>query len=51
MIDSMTLFFTTNFVLYALVAGISLALFSGQEKIVKGKTRLRGDINTLPCLA
>ena len=28
-------------------AGISLALFSGQEKIVKGKTRLRGDINML----
>ena len=29
MIDSMTLFFTTNFVLYALVAGISLALVAG----------------------
>ncbi len=29
MIDSMILFFTTNFVLYALVAGISLALVAG----------------------
>jgi hypothetical protein len=29
MIDSMMLFFTTNFVLYALVAGISLALVAG----------------------
>ena len=29
MIDSMVLFFTTNFVLYALVAGISLALVAG----------------------
>jgi DNA replication licensing factor MCM2 len=28
-------------------AGIALALFGGQEKIVKGKTRLRGDINCL----
>jgi DNA replication licensing factor MCM2 len=28
-------------------AGIALALFGGQEKIVKGKTRLRGDINLL----
>ena len=28
-------------------AGIALALFGGQEKIVKGKTRLRGDINML----
>ena len=29
MIDSMILFFSTNFVLYALVAGISLALVAG----------------------
>lgn len=28
-------------------AGIAFALFGGQEKIVKGKTRLRGDINML----
>ncbi len=27
--------------------GICLAMFGGQEKIVKGKTRLRGDINML----
>jgi len=27
--------------------GIALALFGGQEKFVKGKTRLRGDINML----
>jgi DNA replication licensing factor MCM2 len=27
--------------------GIALAMFGGQEKIVKGKTRLRGDINML----
>ena len=29
------------------VKGIALAMFGGQEKIVKGKTRLRGDINML----
>ena len=28
-------------------AGIALALFGGQEKFVKGKTKLRGDINML----
>ena len=27
--------------------GVALALFGGQEKFVKGKTRLRGDINML----
>ena len=28
-------------------AGIALALFGGQEKFVKGKTKLRGDVNML----
>ena len=27
--------------------GIAMAIFGGQEKLVKGKTKLRGDINVL----